>query len=421
MSRQRIESGIEDPTGALNGCERPRRPVTLPKPPRSRLRKRAIRPDLYVEQILKWADAHVARTGRWPNENAGRIPETADDTWARIDHALRRGDRGLPRKTALSLPRLLEKFRGFRNKQNLPRLSVRKIITWAKAHYQRTGRWPHAESGPISDVPGEKWSSVESALRDGRRGLRGRSSLAKLLASHCSARNQASIPNLSYSTILTWCDAHKQRTGSWPSKTSGEIRDAPNETWLAIDGALREGRRGIVGGTSLALFLAEHRGALNRRSQPDHTESRILKWCDAHKRRTGRWPQAHSGPIADALGETWGAVDAALHAGARGLPGGSSLACLLAERRGVRNQSRLPKLSIAKILRWSDAYRRRTGRWPSKGSGPIPNAPGETWAKVNSALVDGLRGLPGGESLSRLLARKRPVANRGRPARRNID
>jgi hypothetical protein len=44
-----------------------------------------------------------------------------------------------------------------------------------------------------------------------------------------------------------------------------------------------------------------------------------------------------SGVIKDDLAETWRRVDNGLRYGLRGLPGGSSLARLLDEKRGVRN------------------------------------------------------------------------------------
>ena len=47
--------------------------------------------------------------------------------------------------------------------------------------------------------------------------------------------------------------------------------------------------------------------------------------------------RGRSGPISEAPGETWGAVDAALQKGSRGLPGGSSLALLLADKRGAEH------------------------------------------------------------------------------------
>ena len=40
-------------------------------------------------------------------------------------------------------------------------------------------------------------------------------------------------------------------------------------------------------------------------------------------------------------------------------------------------------------------------------SGPVAEAPEETWRAVNMALAQGHRGLPGGSSLSRLLDESR--------------
>src|SRR5205807_219734 len=119
---------------------------------------------------------------------------------------------------------------------------------------------------------------------------------------------------------------------------------------------------------------------------PDLSERLILRWADAHHRRTSRWPTEESGPLPDAPGEVWGNIDMALRAGGRGLPGGSSLPRLLEEKRGVRNRARLDRLTVPRILAWADAHHRRTGRWPSYDSGPIADAPGETWRAVHSAL-----------------------------------
>src|SRR5262249_44024200 len=109
-----------------------------------------------------------------------------------------------------------------------------------------------------------------------------------------------------------------------------------------------------------------------------------------------------SGPIAEAKGETWMMVHVALRRGKRGLPGGSSLARLLLEQRGVRPLRLLP-LNLEQIQTWAEAHRARTGEWPNRASGIIPEAPRETWLAVDKALRNGLRGLPGGSSLSRVL------------------
>jgi hypothetical protein len=65
-------------------------------------------------------------------------------------------------------------------------------------------------------------------------------------------------------------------------------------------------------------------------------------------------------------------------------------------------------LTEAIILRWADAHFARTGCRPHGRSGPVVEAPGETWAAVQSALKCGCRGLPGGDTLLRLLRRRRP-------------
>jgi hypothetical protein len=111
-------------------------------------------------------------------------------------------------------------------------------------------------------------------------------------------------------------------------------------------------------------------------------------------------------------GQTWQGVNKALVRGLRGLPGGSSLARLLAERRGKRNPAQAPRLREAHILRWAD--RRRTGRWPTPASGPVAEAPGENWNALASALWEGRRGLRGGDTLPRFLRRH----GRGGPLRR---
>jgi len=131
----------------------------------------------------------------------------------------------------------------------------------------------------------------------------------------------------------------------------------------------------------------------------------ILAWADAHHRRTGKWPQKLSGPIAATRGETWYAIDAALRSGSRGLSGRSSLAGLLEQNRGVRTTRNRSPLTIAQILAWANAYRAKKGHWPSWSSGPVD---GTTWSAINAALMSGGRGLPGGSSLAKLLQEQKP-------------
>jgi hypothetical protein len=155
--------------------------------------------------------------------------------------------------------------------------------------------------------------------------------------------------------------------------------------------------------------MAEHRGVRSSCVLPALTVPQILAWADASHKRTSKWPHVRSGVIEGSAGETWEGIHHALYEGGRGLPGGSSLARLLAQERGVRNRAALPRLTIKQILRWAEAHGRRTGKWPSVTSGRVRGAPGETWIGVNNALRQGWRGLPGGSSLARLLAQHRGV------------
>jgi hypothetical protein len=209
-------------------------------------------------------------------------------------------------------------------------------------------------------------------------------------------------PPLNVGQILAWADEHRRRAGRWPTQRGGGIAGGGGLTWSAVNAALREGRRGLPGGDSLARLLARERAA----GRPPLSEQDIVCWARRHRERVGRWPAADAGPVADAPGEVWGSINQALLWGRRGLVGGSSLSRLLAPHRDPGRGLRRPRLILAEVLRWAEAHRRRTGRWPTAGSGTISEAPAETWRAVNNALVQGNRGLPGGDSLSRLLRRQ---------------
>jgi hypothetical protein len=66
-------------------------------------------------------------------------------------------------------------------------------------------------------------------------------------------------------------------------------------------------------------------------------------------------------------------------------------------------------LTEEQILAWVDGHHDRTGEWPKQYSGPVHDAPQETWAGINAALREGLRSLPSGSSLAQLLFEKRGV------------
>jgi hypothetical protein len=301
-------------------------------------------------------------------------------------------------------------------------LTESQILAWADAFHERTGKWP---TKPFlrNVIPGavdETWRGVDSALQKGCRGLRGGSSLPRLLAARRGVRNRKGLPRLTVEQILAWADAFHKRTGEWPQQdTAPQIIPGSlfGEKWQAVDDALRRGLRGLSGGSSLARLLAERRGVRNVANLRPLTGEQILAWADAHHARTGQWPKQKNWreAIPGSHGETWAGVIQALAKGVRGLPGGSSLAELLAERRGVRNVGDLPRLTVKQILAWADAYHERTGQWPTcRCSGQIiAGSFGEIWFNVDQALRKGLRGLRGGSSLAHLLARQRGVRHVG--------
>lgn len=135
-------------------------------------------------------------------------------------------------------------------------------------------------------------------------------------------------------------------------------------------------------------------GLRNKKGLPHLTVPQVLLWADAYHSRTGAWPQPKKRPggIPGTNGETWLAVDSALRVGLRGLLGGSSL---------------------PQVLVWADAHHAAHGEWPTcrYPQQAIPGMEGERWFNVDQALRKGLRGLPGGLSLPKLLAKHRGASN----------
>jgi superfamily II DNA or RNA helicase len=365
------------------------------------VRNRKDLPRLTIKQILRWADDHRRRARKWPTKHSGPIPNTHEN-WYAINGALQLGSRGLA--GGVTLPQLLKKHRGVRNRGQLAPLSVAMILLWADAHFRETGRWPQQKSGRIAGTE-EIWSAVDRALATGTRGISKKTTLAALLQEHRKVRNVRALPALSPKLILDWADSHMARTGKWPQQQSGTVYGT-DEKWSSIDAALANGGRGLKGGSSLARLLWERRGKRLATKLPTLTERQILIWADAFRAKTGAWPRRDSGSVPRST-ETWSGVDGSLKAGRRGLRGGSSLAALLAGHRDVPNKKRLPQLNVRQIRAWAEQYRKVSGAFPTKKAGQIAGTH-ETWAKVDVALARGYRGLPGGTSLANLFSQWRP-------------
>src|SRR5262249_14392126 len=148
---------------------------------------------------------------------------------------------------------------------------------------------------------------------------------------------------------------------------------------------------------------------------PRLTREQIKAWAQEHYTRNKKYPAADSGAIPGTACETWQAINLALWIGRRGLPGGSSLAQFLEEEFGRRNRMNLPHLTREQIREWVIAWHARTGRYPTRQDGEIPETNGETWAALDDTLRIGRRGLSRGSSLPKFLEKEFGVRNRLNP------
>jgi hypothetical protein len=216
-------------------------------------------------------------------------------------------------------------------------LTVSRILALADAYHARHGRWPTQRSGKVECDDGEgagrTWGAVDQALFLGYRGLPGGTTLARLLAVERGVPDSHRRRQLTVKRILAWADAYHERSGRWPTRRSGMVENELNTTWELVHLALRFGRHGLPGGSSLAQFLTSERGVRRRKTPPPPLDSgQILSWAHAYRAHHGRWPTPDSGPVEGAAGETWSKIAMALLFGMRGLPDGGSLAALLAQQ-----------------------------------------------------------------------------------------
>jgi hypothetical protein len=154
------------------------------------------------------------------------------------------------------------------------RLTASMILGWADSFFAKHGYWPYSRSGSIPEEPRANWRAIDAALRNGARGLPGRSSLSDFLNKHRGLyQGGRSRPyrisdtrRIDMKMVMRWARAHRRKTGAWPHLGSGEIPGSGGYRWGLLDMALRFGRRGLPGGTSLArLFGTKKKGKTNKK------------------------------------------------------------------------------------------------------------------------------------------------------------
>jgi hypothetical protein len=289
-------------------------------------------------------------------------------------------------------------------------LTEQYICDRGEEYFTTNGRWPNSKSGiVIGGNPKDSWLAYDCALRVGARGLPGGSSLSDVFEKKFSVRRRrgASRFSLTDEQILERAMEHMSKTGKLPVIYSGKVHGGlPGDTWADYHLWLKFQMKGLTAGMSLPRFLSLNTGAPYKYRKDELTEDFISERVNDYKIRTGYWPKHTSGKVhGGADGDTWAVYHHSLSRGKRGLPGGSSLADLLDRRFGVTNYHNKPNLSDDLIIRRAVSHFRYTDRWPTQHSGVVTNGhPDDTWLGYHRALSDGNRGLPGGITLSKLLA-----------------
>jgi hypothetical protein len=307
-------------------------------------------------------------------------------------------------------------------------LTIDLILKWIELYYKEYGEYPNKNSGIIKfadeKYKGITWAHVNTALERGVRGLPGGSSLPKLLEEKFNVKNIQNLPSLSMELIEEWIKLFHAKHNRYPNRNDGIIEFATGKhkgtTWAHVNTALERGVRGLPGGSSLPKLLEEKFNVKNIKNLPNLSYKEIEGWIKFHYDKYGKYPNKNSGIIEFATGKhkgtTWAHVNTALSEGIRGLPKGSSLPKLLEEKFGVQNHMNLPNLSYEEIEEWIKFHYDKYGKYPNKNSGIIEFAKGVyegiTWSQVNTALLEGLRGLKKDSSLKRFISEKFKVRHK---------
>ena len=135
-----------------------------------------IEPPLTEKALLNAMEAYHKGHGKYPAGKSGDASKYIGFkiTWGSLDSCLRRGLRGLPGNS--SLLQLRQKHRmGIETP-----LTEESIVKAMKDYHEEHGKYPSKKTPLVLKDLGMTWKAVDSCLRQGYRGLPGKSSLGKL-------------------------------------------------------------------------------------------------------------------------------------------------------------------------------------------------------------------------------------------------
>lgn len=286
-------------------------------------------------------------------------------------------------------------------------LSPEFIVCRALEFFDKNGKPPPVKNGLVEGgYPGDTWCGYDFCLRNGYRGLPKLGSLAKLLSERCGFKYQCDIPDLCEESILSLAELYKEKHSKWPGQKSGPVEGGyPGDTWAVYELHLRDGGRGLPGGSSVAKLISSKHEHAHAKNRPELTYDFIIARASEYFDANSKYPAVRSGSVPGGhTGDTWFCYDQALREGLRGLPGGTSLKALFAERLGAVDHLRKPTLAFEHIVDLARQHKSLRGSRPSCASGDVLGGhPGDTWRGYDQALKNGSRGLPKGKSLSKLL------------------
>ena len=322
-------------------------------------------------------------------------------TWNQIDNRLRRGvitGAGVTTLSAFLVEQGLKPVGAY---------EVSDLLQAAKAHKEAHGTWPScaAKERAVLLFPPRKvcWGSIDQALRKGRASDKEQmipaTTLADLLHLHGlrPPKRRRSGERLTEVLLLEAVKQHRSRYGKWPSTRSGMGPETAKRlevtSWQAVNTMLRDWRRGYDGeAKTLSQLVRKARGlSLN----PCVTEETLKEAAALFVREAGRAPQ-----LGDFLKGRVGLKARTAWDGYKTQPGVQYRSWrIFLQDAGLRTEVLL--LTEELILEGIKKFYEKRGRRPVTATGDASEyfGPKDTWQKINYALMNGYRGLPGGSSL----------------------
>jgi hypothetical protein len=440
----------------------------------------ARKPKLDIELIKQSLLAHRLETGEWlsnsKKKDGGKIGSYILQygvykdqlTVSAIETALGKAGRGVLSKTSiaqLNQEISLENDLDYQHRLRPDDLCIDKIKESLLVHRLKTGEWlsnskksEGGKQGSFVLLHGQykgqlTVSTLEGTLVSARRGVRKKTSIAQLnqeisLENNLDYQNFMNQDDLCIDKIKNSLLAHRLKTGEWLLRSKEDENGVKGNFTLqygdyahvekigSIENSLRNGGRGLEGGSSVARLSAE----LSQENGLDYTNNMIKDDLDidlikesllAHRLQTGEWLSQNKSADDGVCGSyvleyghyagqlKIGNLNRALHQGLLGLEGSTTIAKLNEELSNehtldyinIQNQD---DLDIELIKQGLLDHRKQTGKWLTKGNKgddgksyilEYGHYAGQiTIGGLDSALNQGVRGLSGDSSIAKLNA-----------------